>query len=138
VVAADDHSVTLRLLGSALLAGGALAFAGPASAAPAPLLWSATKADAVLLLKLRLPCASIRSAGACRVASAATYRRKGFPLRTADCKGGGAPDRTGTRFGVFTCRITVYDDTNPTAPVDVSGRLLITVTGSTTFSWRAI
>jgi hypothetical protein len=119
--------------------------AGPAPAAHVPArLWTETKADAVLLLKLRLPCASVRSAGGCRVASAArpstneTYVRKGFPVRTARCKGGGAPDRTGRRFSVFQCRITVYDDANPTGPVVVSGRLLITVTGSTTFRWQAI
>jgi hypothetical protein len=131
--------VTVRLLVPALLGVAVLAFAGPSPAAPVPTrLWTETKADAVLLLELRLPCASVRSAGACRVASTASYLRKGFPLRTAQCRGGGTPDPTGRRFGVFTCRITVYDDGNPTGPVVVSGRLLITVTGATTFSWRAI
>ena len=110
-VAADDQAVRLRLVVPALLAGGVLAFAGPAPAAPVPArLWTETKADAVLLLKLRLPCASVRSAGGCRVASAArpstneAYVRKGFPIRTARCKGGGAPDRTGRRFSVFQCQ----------------------------------
>jgi hypothetical protein len=135
----------LRLLLTGLLAAVLLAFAGPVPAVPVPArLWTETKADAVLLLKLRLPCANVRSAGGCRVASAAhrsanlTYLRKGFPLRTAQCKGGGTPGRTGKRFGVFTCRITVYDDASPGGPVVVSGRLLITVTGATTFTWRAI
>lgn len=137
--------MNLRLLLTGLLAAALLAVAGPATATPVPArLWTETKADAVLLLKLRLPCASVRATGSCRVASAAhrsanlTYLRKGFPLRTAQCKGGGTPDRTGRRFDVFTCRITVYDDANPSGPVVVSGRLLITVTGATTFSWRAI
>jgi hypothetical protein len=136
--------MTLRLLLTGLLAAVLLAFAGPAAARPLPArLWTETKADAVLLLKLRLPCASVRSAGGCRVASAAhrsanlAYLRKGFPLRTARCKGGGTP-HTGRRFDVFNCRITVYDDANPSGPIVVSGRLLITVTGATTFSWRAI
>src|SRR5262249_29713689 len=116
--------VTVRRLVPALLAGALLVFAGPAPAAPVPArLWTERKADAVLLLELRLPCASVRSAAACRVASAAharnnlSYVTKGFPLRTAQCKGGGKPDRTGRRFSVFTCRITVYDDGNPSRPV---------------------
>ena len=137
--------MTLRLLLTGLVAAVLLVFAGTATATPVPArMWTETKADAVLLLKLRLPCASVRAAGSCRVASAAhrsanlTYLRKGFPLRTAQCKGGGTPDRARRRFDVFTCRITVYDDANPSGPVVVSGRLLITVTGATTFSWRAI
>jgi hypothetical protein len=34
--------------------------------------------------------------------------------------------------------VTVYDDGNPGDPVVVSGRLLVTVTGATTFRWQAL
>lgn len=130
--------------------------AGRAAAQPAPasIWWTDTKADAVLLLKLRLPCTSVRSPEGCSVASAqrdlarrgdgidpATnlmYIKRGFPLRSAHCVGGGTPDRSGTRFRVFRCNITIYDDSKPKSPVIVSGRLLVTVTGTTLFSWAAV
>lgn len=168
----------------ATLAAAVLALAAPpalaAAAAPAPapaLGWTKTYTEAILLLKLRLPCKQVRSAAACSVAlaeqqlarsqrrladcearmpaSAAgaackdtstaagartnlTEVRRGFPLRTADCVGGRKTRLAGLRYGVFRCSITVEDDANPGGPVVVSGRLLVTVTGASTFVWQAI
>jgi hypothetical protein len=145
---------------------GATVFAATAAAAPpsSVRLWTPTKADAVLLLKLRLPCPSVRSRANCSLSSAQrrlaacsgrkasrcatsaggdpslnlSYVRKGFPLRSAVCTSGGKGHGRGGRFSVFQCRVTVYDDGNPGDPVVVSGRLLVTVTGATTFRWQAL
>jgi hypothetical protein len=163
---------------AALVAVTASALPAAAAPAPAPAVgWTKTYTEAILLLKLRLPCRQVRSTAGCSVelaqqrlalsqrrlaacksritASAAgaackdtdvaatartnlTEIKRGFPLRTADCIGGSKTRLAGLRYGVFRCSITVEDDANPGGPVVVSGRLLVTVTGKTTFVWQAI
>jgi hypothetical protein len=160
---------------SVLLAFAALTVPPAEAAAPAP-TWTKTYAEAVLLLKLRLPCKNVRSPAACSLAAAVRRLaqserrlaacklrttestsaractehadsdaartnvadlRRGFPLHTAHCTGGGDPS-SGRRYSVFRCAVTVRDDASAGGPVDVSGRLLVTVTGRATFVWQAI
>jgi hypothetical protein len=167
---------TLAAVTVSLVAAVAPARTAVAATSPAP-GWTKTYTEAILLLKLRVPCRQVRTVAGCSLeraelrlaqsrqraaacksrttASAAasgcsdsvgaadavanvTEIKRGFPIRTADCSGGTKSRLPGDRFGVFRCSITVDDDTNPGGPVVVSGRLLVTVTGKTTFSWQAI
>lgn len=64
--------------------------------------------------------------------------KNGFPLEQADCVGGGKPDRSGFRFAQFRCKIKVIDEDILDTEIDVTGRILVTPTGPTTFRWRLI
>jgi hypothetical protein len=59
----------------------------------------------------------------------------GFPISRADCIGGGPADSSGYRFSTFRCKITVDDDTNG---MTLKGRIVVYVTGRTTFRWHLI
>jgi len=64
--------------------------------------------------------------------------RRGFPVAAADCVGGGDADKSGYRFPMFRCKVTVADTSPANKPVVVKGRIVLYVTGSSTFRWALI
>jgi hypothetical protein len=78
------------------------------------------------------------------------YARYGFGLESADCIGAGLPDKSSVRFSQFRCKILFEEQRLPPLvgtngeivsagqTVLHSGRIVVYVTGQTTFRWALI